>query len=310
MPVQVLPYIPSFLEKLTPYLAQAGADIGEGYQQRSAMKGLQALLNPQAAPETQNANQPVQPDQVQQNQQMQQAQQAPTSPLQNLTPINAVQTFKLAEKALGAQGAKVLIDNLMQNQKLREKENIDIRKEERKEGREEKDKILAAYEAAEGSRANLDRMEKLESSGKLAKPWQALVSQKIGIPMSILSTPQSEEFEKLVAQRGLNVAQAYGFGRILQTEYENFLRSIPTLMNSSDGRKRITKTLRYFDDLAIKRYDIYKQLRKNSKEQIPSNLKDKVSELMEPEYEKARQFLLQDTESEKQKISLDDIFGE
>lgn len=293
--VQVLPYVPSFLEKLTPYLNQAASDIGSGIEKKRAMEGLKSLLGQQQQQGV-PGQQPPQPNSA--------------SPLENLNPINTWNIFEVAKKAVGPEGAKVLVDNITQQQKMRDKEAIEIRKEERKEGRAEIEKITHGYEAAEASKANLDRMEKLEGSGKLAKPWQALVAQKTGIPLSLLANPQSEEFEKLVAQRGLNVAQAYGFGRILQTEYENFLRSIPTLMNSPDGRKRITKTLRYFDDLSIKRYNIYKQLRKESKEPVPSRLKERITEMMEPEYEKARQLLIEGNEEEKPKISLEQIFRE
>ena len=45
MPIQVLPYVPSFGERLAPVLAQAGTDIFQGFQQRSANQNDQKIIN-------------------------------------------------------------------------------------------------------------------------------------------------------------------------------------------------------------------------------------------------------------------------
>lgn len=156
--------------------------------------------------------------------------------------------------------------------------------------------VLQGFESSQASKANLDRMEQLEKSGKLAGPYKSLISKATGIPLSILSNPESEEFEKLVAQRGLNVAQAYGFGRILQTEYENFLRTIPSLMNSPEGRRRIRDTLRYFDSLAENRYKTFNQILKENRGRRPSNIQEQVTARMAPFYDKARDILIYGSE--------------
>ena len=213
---------------------------------------------------------------------MQQTQQAPPASMDDVA------------KAL-MMGRKDIADALMRKMSLDQKASIQERKEQRAERAETKDfskTVVGGYEAAQISKANLDRMEKLGESGKLAGPWIARLSSAIDIPMSILANPESEEFEKLVAQRGINVAQAYGFGRILQTEYMNFLRTIPSLMNTQEGRDRITSTLRYFDNIAEKRYDLFKQIRKENKGRTPADIEEQVAERMEPEYESLRKKLV------------------
>jgi len=129
MPVQILPYVPSFLEQLAPHIKQAMSDVSASLEQRKAMKGLNALFNPlqaQAAP----------------GQEMPEGAQMPQqSALDTTSPLAAVQAFKLAEKALGPAGAKVLVDSLMQKQKLGDKEASEIRKEERKAAAEQKKTI-------------------------------------------------------------------------------------------------------------------------------------------------------------------------
>ena len=46
--VQILPYVQSPLEQLTPYINQAATDIAGGFKQRSAAKRLEALMNPES----------------------------------------------------------------------------------------------------------------------------------------------------------------------------------------------------------------------------------------------------------------------
>lgn len=183
-------------------------------------------------------------------------------------------------------------------------------REERKELKPEVDKIIHGYESAQISKASLDKMEQLEADDKLAGPWLSKLSDMTGIPISTLSNASTEEFEKVVAQRGLKVAEAYGFGRILQTEYENFLKTIPNLMNSPEGRKRIREGLRYFDNLAVKRYEIFKDIKKKSKGKLPLDLAEQVTERMESEFEKEREKYLSPSQSSKPSMSLEDIFNE
>lgn len=44
--VQVLPYVPGVIERLAPYLQQAGTDLGQGLQKRNAQNALQQFLIP------------------------------------------------------------------------------------------------------------------------------------------------------------------------------------------------------------------------------------------------------------------------
>lgn len=195
--VQVLPYVPSFLEKLTPYLQQAGEDINTGIQQRSAMKGLESLINPPAQAEP-GKEQPK----------------APVSPLESLSPINEVKTFKLAEKAVGPQAAKVLIDNLMQTQKMKDKENIEIRKEERASERKLQEteqvpffeKIAKDREvlpsALQSNEQVIDAIIKGDV-GPGSLPHLGAIARDLGVPDSLtklLESTDSKEFNSGIKQ--------------------------------------------------------------------------------------------------------------
>lgn len=149
--VQVLPYVPSFLEQLTPHIKQATSDVASTLEQRSALKGLKSLMNANqnAAQEEAGAQSAVQGE----------------SGINTASPLDTVQAFKLAEKALGPQGAKVFVDSLMQQQKLKEREAVQIRKEERAEKRAG---IAKRAEATIGTRDSINAQRRNLLSARAA----------------------------------------------------------------------------------------------------------------------------------------------
>lgn len=298
--IQVLPAVPTFGGDLVRTLAQGISTVAEGYQKKRDRTKLENLLKdisnpnssaapaaaPIASPENQNQqNQPA-PNQI-----PQQAQQ-PSKP--QINPIKYTQLYDSALPVLGKDGAKLLADSYMKKDIAAEKEFNTERRDLRKIETKEEEKldefqapIVAKKEAAEISKSNLDSMERLIDSDKLISPLGAYLTNLFGAPVSLTSGPESEEFRKLAAQRGLNVASAYGFGRILETEFNNFLNTIPDLLNSKEGKKRIVNTLRYADNLANARYDEYRKLLSERKPgDKVRNLQLKLEDRMKPYYDK------------------------
>jgi len=113
--VQVLPYVPTFLERLTPHLSQAAAGIGQGFEQKSAMKALEKYYK-------QRTGEGITPEGAQQNE--------PGAP--SIGEIIGVS--KLAEKALGKERSKELLSHELSQ--LREVES-----EKRKEAAVKKKEI-------------------------------------------------------------------------------------------------------------------------------------------------------------------------
>lgn len=179
-------------------------------------------------------------------------------------------------------------------QKIQAQEKQAITAHERKVEEKEQDKIdvfqkdiVQGLETALISEANLNRMEALIEKGDLMSPLGAYLTDLLEVPVSLVSSEDTEEFQKLVSQRGLKVASAYGFGRILATEFEQFLKTIPNLLNTKGGKERIIGTLRYFDNLAKTRYEIYKEeLGKRKTGERSRELELRVAERMRPEYAK------------------------
>lgn len=278
MPVQILPSIPSFGSRLTEALGGALSNVAEGIQKRNQSSKLQALIK-QFSP-TQNPN----ADPSQQN----------GENLVNKTPLEFADLANQAEKVLGKEGSRVLVDQFSKQRDSALKEGREIRKEDREAARKEQEKIdttqkevLSGYEGALVSEANLNRMEALIDKDEMVSPLGDYLSGLFRVPVSLWSTADTEEFQKLASQRALKVGSAYGFGRILDKEFESFLQTIPSLLNSKEGKQRIIGTLRYFDNLAKARYKTFTELSKEhpGKERA-AQLDQKLAERMKPLYDK------------------------
>lgn len=258
--VQVLPAVPTFGQSLVETLANAGGQLAEGLQKRSAGQRLSGILSQIGGG-------------------------AGAGGGQVLSPMQIAGIYEAATPVLGEQGAKILATQYGEQQKGQIKENIAINKE----NRELRDNVVDSYESAKVSESNIKRLEQLNDT---ATPLTAFLAEKTGIPLDLWASPDSEEFKKLVSQRGLNVAKSYGFGRILQTEFENFMKTLPSLLNTQEGRQRILHTLKYFDNISIQRYEQYKNLIQENNGKIPSDLKLELSKKMEPVYNKFGEILV------------------
>lgn len=191
--VQVLPYVPGFGERIAPALEQAASTIGGALMQKRARTALEKLLQPQG---NMVGGSPMN----QMNQAIQQNGQANT-----LRPLDYVQMQRLVEMGYGPEAAKTYTNALLQDQKLAQKEAMDIRKEERALGQAGSKEF---FEKIESDRLKLPE-EQLASdmilnsikSGEIdpfSKAHVAEIAKSFGVPDSILKsleTPGSKEFK-------------------------------------------------------------------------------------------------------------------
>jgi hypothetical protein len=177
---------------------------------------------------------------------------------------------------------------MMEQKKMNEARSIQSQKnitDSFKETKEYRSDVNNQYKAYLEDKMMLDRMAELNEKD-LASPFQATVSKFIGIPISILSNPESEEFEKLTASMTRNIKQYYG-ARITNLEMSTFLRSIPSLMNSSEGRDRVMKGLSIINKPKELEYQIKKDIMKEYEGRpLPYDMQDKVTEKMEDKLNK------------------------
>jgi hypothetical protein len=172
-----------------PHIQQAAGNVLQGYQKGSALKRLQSYFPQQQGAEG-------------------------TSPLPNISPINAPQVYQDFETAFGTEGAKVAMNSLLQQQKMEQKEGIEIRKEKRGEERKlAETEQVPYYEQIAADRKSLnDYMQSSEQMIDAIKSGEVdplslsnigHIATDLGVPASItnmLETPGSKEFNNGLKQ--------------------------------------------------------------------------------------------------------------
>ena len=192
--VQVLPYVPSFGERLIPVLQEAGAQIGEGIQQRNARTALQKILASQQPQGNREGQVGTGQNPTQQGQQS-----------RGINPMEAIQLHDLVAKGYGKAAADVYTKTALEKQKLEQKEAQQIRKEERalstKANQEFFEKHGTERNKLPEEQLALEFIQDAIKSGDI-DPWSkahlAEIAKDFGAPASIvkgLETPGSKEFK-------------------------------------------------------------------------------------------------------------------
>ncbi len=150
-------------------------------------------------------------------------------------------------------------------------------------------KITDGAQAADEMDMRLDQMLSLKD---LPTPLMATTLETLGLPTSLFSA-DAETADKLSIDLTKNIQQFYG-NRILQSEFQAFLRSIPSLKNTSEGRKRIIRNMKSFNDLKRLEYNKMRQKQIEYEEKgkpMPSSFRNQILDEMRPDAEKiAKEF--------------------
>jgi hypothetical protein len=154
------------------------------------------------------------------------------------------------------------------------KETKDVRKEIRGQAR-----------AARENNMRLDRMSKLNESGKLISAGYNELLKKFGLDVPILKNPASQEFDKLSNDMFRNIREIFG-ARITNLEVDAFLKTIPTLSNTKEGRIRIIKNLKALNEGASLRLKAMNEIIKENRGVPPYNLGEQIEERISPELDK------------------------
>lgn len=290
--VQVLPANNSFGDRFAESLAGFGSKVSQGLQQRYAEESLMKILG---AGSTNSAGQSNVNSEGQ-------GQLAPEgNSLAETDPLRLAQIHKAATRARGDKAA----DSLVRSIESQGKEKNKLAREKRREEveafkltNEYREHILGNYESAQSTLTKLGQMEKLNDSGKLTSASAAKISESLGIPLSILANPESEEFDKLSNNLTSGITKNYG-NKILLAEFQNFLKQIPTLMNSQEGRARIIKNMKVLLEPDKLAYQAYKDIRKEGGK-TPLDLHEKVLEKIEPQLQKLADEFNKDNDRSKQ----------
>jgi hypothetical protein len=170
-------------------------------------------------------------------------------------------------------------DEIAQNKEQRKEEYEDV-KESKKWLREKNKKSKGIKE----NELRLDRMKKLVEKGKLTRPEIAAgldtLSHGIfgfGINLKSLQNQDSQEFEKLSNDMLKGIQDIFG-SRILKTEVDNFMKTIPTLLQSDAGKLAVIDNLKMLNEANLEEDRVAKQIVKDNGGKVPANLEQMVDE--------------------------------
>jgi hypothetical protein len=228
----------------------------------------------------------------------QQAQQVPISSQPSQQFGQAANQQQIAQQVANQQKPKSIFegggDKLGQQQALADyKDRIAQEKEQRKidyaDVKESKAWLREKNKKAKGIKENelrLDRMKKLIDTGKLSSPEAAAALDTlahgiwgVGINLKALQSPESQEFEKLSNDMLKGIQDIFG-SRILKTEVDNFMKTIPTLLQSDAGKIAVIDNLKLLGEANIQEDKLAKQIVRANGGQVPPNLQELVDEQM------------------------------
>lgn len=132
------------------------------------------------------------------------------------------------------------------------------------------DDTTKAYRSYETEfKPRLLQMQKMASDSELISPTAAVFLEALGIPLGALDDPSSELFQKVSQDMLKGLPESYG-SRILKVEVENFLKTIPQLQNSPEGRRMIASNMLKLGEM---KEVFYKEMRKKQMEAVDNNEK-------------------------------------
>lgn len=126
---------------------------------------------------------------------------------------------------------------------------------------------------------------------KIVSAPAATFLESMGIPLGALENPESELYQKLSQDLLKGLPDTYG-NRILKVEVDNFLKTIPTLMNSANGRRMIASNMLKLGEMKEVYYKEMRRLQKNynsRNEALPMDFQQEVFDNVKPQIDRINQ---------------------
>lgn len=133
------------------------------------------------------------------------------------------------------------------------------------------DEIIKDYQASESSEPRLKQMVALADSKKLATPLMVKTLNTLGIPLSVLTNPETEQYQKLENDFVKDVSN-YFPGQVRVYEAQTYMKTIPSLLNSDEGKRIVARNLQIQNEAKKLRFDEYKKILKENNGRKPRNL--------------------------------------
>lgn len=204
----------------------------------------------------------------------------------------------LPEKLRGLTPAQRLQEKkiFLQEQRAQEKAEAEKEKQERleqhkinKEVFPEYKNILSDARSAREDTKRLNRMEELVKKGNLTRPrWHSLLNAVehgvfgFGINLHSLETADSQEFDKLSKEFLKNAKNLFG-SRITDADLKTFLKMVPDLSQSREGKLAIIHNMKLSSEAANIKKKAADQVIANNNGKLPRDFDFQVEKLAEPE---------------------------
>ena len=161
--------------------------------------------------------------------------------------------------------------------------------------------IIKGAKAAQDSQKRLDRMEVLNKRGNLSSPLYLEGLKKLHIDIPALTTADTQEFEKLSIDFLKNAREVFG-SRVTNFDAATFLKTVPSLSQSPEGRERVIKNLRLMNEAALERDNARREVVKESGGTPPLDLEEKIEEKADPKLNLLAQEFKKEAREEQQKV--------
>lgn len=122
----------------------------------------------------------------------------------------------------------------------------------------------------------------------LISPTAAVFLDTLGIPLGALEDPSSELYDKLSQDLLKGLPETYG-SRILKVEVDNFLKTIPRLMNSADGRRMIASNMLKLGEMKEVYYNEMRKQQRDSLDNskaLPRDFQQRVFDQVKPQIDR------------------------
>lgn len=167
-----------------------------------------------------------------------------------------------------------------------EREKFD---KEQKESKEYLNKVYKKDQAVTHNEARLGRMSKLIDNGKLDSPeFVAGLNTLshglwgVGLDLKSLQSTDTAEFDKLSHDMLNGIQDVFG-GRILQSEVDNFLKTIPTATQSDEAKKAVIENLQMFNEAKKLELKTSRDIVRENGGVVPPDLEMMVNEKISPQ---------------------------
>lgn len=123
---------------------------------------------------------------------------------------------------------------------------------------------------------------------ELIGPTAAVFLDHLGIPLGALENPASELYNKLSQDLLKGLPETYG-SRILKVEVDNFLKTIPTLLNSADGRRMIASNMLKLGEMKEVYYNAMRQQQTDALDNnkpLPKDFQQRVFDQVKPQIDR------------------------